>query len=212
MEIFATTCLILFSFVQALAWTSTYPPSRRWGSTVVLSLAGEVSKSRLNFFSKMFEEEGVLGKGIMVGKVQIALNSPDRGPDSIFGILEREAEDSKSLPELTNSICLALLRKKDFWIGAAGISEWFSQNDAGKAESRFNDYANKEAFKFEKVTSFRLEKNSILNFESELTLLFLLLHFFEKEYIPDSSSDEKGGASTIVVVSLVVEIEGDSTK
>lgn len=33
-----------------------------------------------------------------------------------------------------------------------------------------------------------------------------------QEYIPDSSSDEKGGGATIVVVSLVIEIEGDSTK
>ena len=67
-------------------------------------------------------------------------------------MLEKEANDDKSLPELTNAICLALLRKKDDWIGSTGTSEWFSQNDAGKAESKFNDFANKEAAKFEKVS------------------------------------------------------------
>lgn len=90
-----------------------------------------------------------------VGKIQVALNSPSRGPDSIFGMLEKEADDDKSLPELTNAICLALLRKRDDWIGSTGTSEWYSGNDAGKAESKFNDFANKEAAKFEKVSGYR---------------------------------------------------------
>lgn len=108
----------------------------------------------MHLFDKIFEEEGILGKGVTVGKVQIALTSPDRGPDSIFGILEREAKDDKSLPELTHAIALALLRKSDEWVGAAGTSDWFGQNDAGKAESRFNDLANAEAAKFEKVRTY----------------------------------------------------------
>ena len=47
-----------------------------------------LARTQLNLFDKLFEEEGILGKGVTVGKVQIALNSPDRGPNSIFGILE----------------------------------------------------------------------------------------------------------------------------
>jgi len=34
----------------------------------------------------------------------------------------------------------------------------------------------------------------------------------EQEYIPDIDSDLSEGGSTIVVVSLVIEIEGDNTK
>ena len=113
----------------------------------------QFQNKKLYLFDKLFEEEGILGKGVTVGKVQVALTSPDRGPDSIFGILEREANNDKSLPELTHAIALALLRKSDDWVGAAGTSDWFSQNDAGKAESRFNDLANAEAAKFEKVRS-----------------------------------------------------------
>ena len=116
-----------------------------------------LARTQLNLFDKLFEEEGILGKGVTVGKVQIALNSADRGPNSIFGILEREANDDKSLPELTHAIALALLRKSDEWVGAAGTSNWFSQNDAGKAESRFNDLANAEAAKFEKVNHHSFE-------------------------------------------------------
>jgi len=109
------------------------------------------ASTRLHLFDKLFEEEGILGKGVTVGKVQVALASPDRSQDSIFGILEREAADDKPLPELTHSICLALLRKSDEWVGAAGASNWYGMNDAGKAESQFNEWANAEAMKFEKV-------------------------------------------------------------
>lgn len=142
MAFLATTGFLFLWLTQSLAWQATRTPFN-----------GRVSSSstRLNLFDKIFEEEGILGKGITVGKVQVALNSPTRGPDSIFGILEREANDDKSLAELTNVICLALLRQSDNWIGSTGTSEWYGQNDAGKAESKFNDFANKEAAKFEKV-------------------------------------------------------------
>ncbi len=143
-------------------------------------------------FGKMFEEEGPLGKGITVGKVQICLTATDRSSStSIFQLLERQAnkidEDSESpeLAQMANEVCLALLRKKDDWTGACSSSKWFSENDAGKAESYFNDLANTEAAKF------------------------------EKEYIPSegsSTSTASSGASTQVVVSLVLELQGDTTK
>jgi Protein of unknown function (DUF1517) len=146
MVMLATTSIFLLCVSRALAWQTSSLPRNGWTSP-------SLSKTRLHLFDRIFEEEGILGKGITVGKIQVALNSPTRGPDSIFGILEKEANDDKSLPELTNAICLALLRKKDFWIGSYGTSQWFGQNDAGKAESKFNEFANKEAAKFEKVGS-----------------------------------------------------------
>ena len=173
--------LLLLWANQAYSWTTTSTAAIRanaWrpSSLSIVRTKNEGSSStRLNFFDKMFEEEGILGKGITVGKVQIALNSPNRGPDSIFGILEREAKDDKSLAELTNAICLALLRKKDDWIGAAGTGEWFSQNDGGKAESKFNDYANKEAFKFEKV---RIEYGWVVLHYSITPMLSSTMHFY----------------------------------
>jgi len=131
-------------------------------------------------FGKMFEEEGPLGKGITVGKFQVALSCRDR---SLLENLEKESDDSGSEPEelsaLANAVCLSLLRRSDDWTAACSESKWFSQNDAGKAESLFNDWSNQEAAKF------------------------------EKEYIPSVAS-EKGGP-TSVVVSLVVEIQGDET-
>jgi Protein of unknown function (DUF1517) len=113
--------------------------------------------TRRSMFNKMFEESGPLGKGITVGKVQVALQCRDRNPKtSIFGLLEEKTKNSGSfssnqLARLGNDVCLALLRKSDDWVAACSSSKWFSQNDQGKAESYFNDLANREAYKFEKV-------------------------------------------------------------
>ena len=136
----------------------------------------------------MFEEEGALGKGITVGKVQVALDCLDRGPGSIFQMLERSAsqsagsDDPRQLANMANSICLALLRKSDEWVGACSDAKWFKWDDAGKAESLYNDWANREAAKF------------------------------EKEYVPGSGSDAAAGGPTTVVVSIILEIQGDTTK
>lgn len=115
----------------------------------------EKQTSTINLFDKVFEEEGPLGKGITVGKVQVALMAPDRSKSSIFGLLDdagRSSDDSsEGLAEMCNEICMALLRKQSDWVSAASDSRWFSAKDAGKAESQYNEWATKEATKFEKV-------------------------------------------------------------
>lgn len=139
-------------------------------------------RSSLNFFGKMFEEEGPLGKGITVGKIQVALTCSDR---SLISTLESKSNNSGDSPQelsrLCNSVCLSLLRKSDDFIAACSESQWFGQADAGKAESLHNTWSNIEAAKF------------------------------EKEYIPSTDSKEKAGGPTLVVVSLIVEIQGDET-
>ena len=135
-------------------------------------------------FGKMFEQDGPLGKGITVGKVQVALMTSDRSARSIFGTLKRQTENVGStqydLACMAHEVCLDLLRRSDSWVGAASTSQWFKEDNAGRAESLFNDWANREAVKF------------------------------EKEYIPDTAADK--GAPTQVVVSILIEICGDETK
>lgn len=191
-----TTILLLVILFQVAASFSVFPGSlsreRQLLSTdssiiknsLIILNKKQLNKG-LNLFGDLFEEAGPLGKGITVGKVQVALNSYDRSPSSITGMLEsktRNVGDSpEELSELTNDVCLALLRKQDEWIAASSESKHFKTDDAGKAESLFNEWANLEASKF------------------------------EKEYIPGKDDEEKGGGPTIVVVSVVVEIQGDST-
>ena len=104
----------------------------------------------------------------------------------MIGLLEQHAGDDSDanqvLARMANNICLDLMRKSDDWIAAASSSKWFSGKDAGKAEAFYNDLANGEAIKF------------------------------EKEHIPEEDDDEDAGGPTMVVVTLVLEIQGDSTK
>lgn len=187
-----TLCIaVLLSISTSLViGFTTVTPSRNRRSNLILTgsdSGGTNSKKyALNLFDKMFEEEGTLGKGITVGKMQVALISPDRSKSSIYGMLEDQAKkggnESYELAQFANKVCLSLLRKKDSWTAATSASKWFGGDDWAKAEKYYNELANTEAAKF------------------------------EKEYIPDDSSDDEGGGSTIVVVSLIVEIQGDETK
>ena len=88
-------------------------------------------------------------------------------PNSIFAVLEKHARnndnigssydddyedgygDSK-LSKMCHEICLSLLRSSDNWISACSDSQWFKEQDVGKAESLYNLWADREACKFEK--------------------------------------------------------------
>jgi Protein of unknown function (DUF1517) len=160
----------LWFFVPALlsllvASVSCFIPQPRWGT-----VRSSSCQKKLYLFDKLFEEEGPLGKGITVGKVQVALMSSDRGPGSIFRTFEDNARwidndnESSSLADLAHEVCLTLLRKKDDWTAACSDSRWFSGNDSGKAEAQYNEWANSEAAKFEKVGRFCFLAENIRRF------------------------------------------------
>jgi hypothetical protein len=146
--VFTLQRFLTFALVS-IALVSAFAPSRG---------VSRPSPTVLHFFGKLFETEeaGPLGKGITVGKVQVALIAPERGRNSIFADLERKARsvnpDSQAhLALLAKAVCLALLRRSDDWTEACSESKWFKLSNAGEAEILFNDWANKEALKFEKV-------------------------------------------------------------
>ena len=164
MMAFVVSLGILANLVAA---ASAFSPSldygQLWGGVrmadhrVRSAKSQRVTTGTLFLFDKMFEEEGPLGKGITVGKVSVALISEDRGKDSIFGLLEENArwiaddDEAGSLADLAHEVCLSLLRKQASWTAASSASQWFSANDYGKAEAKFNEWSNAEAAKFEKV-------------------------------------------------------------
>ena len=149
------------------------------------------SPSGLFFFDKLLEEEGPLGKGITIGKVQVALSTTDRSKNSIFGALKEAVNDNRGstnydLACLAQDVCLSLLRRKSSWTDASSTSQWFKEDDSGMAESLFNDWANREAVKF------------------------------EKEYPVNNVADNDDGTTTTtatsVVVSILLELVGDRTQ
>jgi len=173
------------AYIQPEMFKATFQYKRNHAFLTPSSTTSSPRKTtELYFFDKIFEEEGLLGKGITVGKVQVALQVKDRSDTSMFGVLEDatdiDGDDQYELSKMANAVCLGLLRRSDDWIAAGSTSRWFSADDDGKAESLFNDWANREAAKF------------------------------EKDYIPGGQTDK--GGPTLLVVSLVVEIQGDQTK
>jgi len=184
------------------------------GVTTVRRSRGATTSTttRLHFFDRLdkaFETDGPLGKGITVGKVQIALSVTSRersSRDSIFAILEQYGRDTNKnnigsqydndyidgrgdskLSKMCHEICLSLLRKSDDWLSACSTSIWYKESDMSKAESLYNQWADREACKF------------------------------EKEYIPPPPPTNGGSSSastidgTVAVISLVIEIQGDET-
>ena len=187
--------------------TSAFTPARIPGQHSPTLPQPPSSFSRLNLFDglpnldKAFEDSGPLGKGITVGKVQVALavSGPERtSPNSIFAMLNKHSRNNddlvneydddyedgygdSELSKMCHEVCLALLRTSDNWVSACSDSEWFKEKDMGKAESVYNLWADREACKF------------------------------EKEYIPPEGSETVEGNPTVAVVSLVIEIQGDET-
>lgn len=136
-------------FFLTFAVVECFAPVLRWSTSRALI------NDPLYLFGKLFEEEGVLGKGITVGKVQVALLAQERGKNSIFGELERKSRStggsSAHLAILVKEVCLALLRRSDDWTAACSESKWFKFSEADKAQAQFNDWTDAEALKFEKV-------------------------------------------------------------
>ncbi|KAL7507367.1 hypothetical protein ACHAXN_004557 [Cyclotella atomus] len=213
-----TTLLVLttptasFSPIQPLKHASTDKTSTS------LHIFGEA-------FNKAFEEEGPLGKGITVGKLQIALSlssSERSSPTSILRLLEDSARDGSiteeyddesydyggdsHLSQMCHATCLALMRKSDDWVGACSESRWFKSEEGGKAESLYNQWADREAAKFEKTKQLSMLHESVGDeYVNELR------QSVKKEYIPDEDSSTEESRPTIAVISLIIEIQGDST-
>jgi len=172
--------------------------------------SSSTTTTRLHFFERLdkaFEDDGPLGKGITVGKFQVALNVDGieraSGENSIFAVLEKHGRDvcdddeddddddddsdaggDSKLSKMCHEVCLALLRKSDDWISACSDRKWYKEQDMTKAESTYNLWADREACKF------------------------------EKEHVPPegaSTSAFDGNFPTVAVISLVVEIQGDNT-
>lgn len=51
---------------------------------------------------------------------------------------------------MAHEVCLDLLRRSDDWVAASSTSQWYKESYSGRAESTYNDWANREAIKFEK--------------------------------------------------------------
>lgn len=138
-----------------------------------------------------------LGRGTTVAQVSVALQVPNRDdPQSILKVLPRLANsvntDRRSgLQNLTSQVALELLRRKSQITSASTSHQHF--RDSTKAQQSFGQKSIKERSKFEKE-GFSKWRGTDWGSVS-----------------PKPASDGSGQA-TMAVVTLLIEIDGDSTK
>lgn len=154
-------------------------------------------QSSLHLFDKLFERNGLLGKGLTVGKVQVALRLPGSieskniFPDVLAANVSEGSRLHKpdELAQFANEVCLGLLRKSSHWVAACSTSQWFREREHGSAERFFNDLVNVEASKSDEW-AFDARSSTSTN--------------------PPEQHQQPG--DSMVVVSLVMEIQGDQTR
>jgi len=101
-------------------------------------------------------------EALSVCKVQVATNCPDRGPNSVLGVIARladevDTDDEDSLASMVSDVALALLRKEGDWISAK--IESVDVDDEDEAEATFSQMSLKERAKIERETINRVRGN-----------------------------------------------------
>lgn len=129
-----------------------------------------------------------LGSGTSYVKISVAVDVPNRDdPSSILSVLNRlgqtaSTDNQKGIQNLTSQVALEVLRRKSSIVSAS--TEYRHFRSRSQALREFNNQATKERSKFER----------------ENTRLF------------DHEQQERGSKATMAVVTLILSIDGDSTK
>jgi len=138
-----------------------------------------------------------LGPGTSVAQLSVALEVPDRdSPNSILGVLNRLAQTAKTdtrvgVQNLSSQVALELLRRRSSIVSANSSFKHF--NERNKALRDFQSRSVKERSKF----------------ENENTSKYGGVDYgFSQGANPNVAS----GKATMAVVTLVLAIDGDSTK
>mmetsp|Transcript_24900 Transcript_24900/g.41252 ORF Transcript_24900/g.41252 Transcript_24900/m.41252 type:complete len:492 (+) Transcript_24900:60-1535(+) len=140
--------------------------------------------------TSMDATSSVLGPGNAVIKVSVALDVSNRDdPGSIISVLDRlgktaNTDTRKGIQSLTSQVALEVLRRKSSIVSAS--TEYKHFNSRSKALREFNNQATQERGKFER-------ENIGANF-------FL------------GDRQQQGSKATMAVVTLVLSIDGDSTR
>ena len=140
---------------------------------------------------------GALGPGVSVAEISVAIDVPNRDdPNSILSVLNRlsntaRTESRVGMSNLTSQVALELLRRKNQIVASSTRSKHF--RDSNKASRDFNSLAVKERGKFERESR----------------------KFGGVDYSQNSRGATPGEydpKATMAVITLLVAVEGDSTK
>ena len=143
------------------------------------------------------QSDSVLGSGTSVLKMSVALDVSNRDdPNSILAVLERLADTARTdsrvgIQNLSSQVALELLRRKSSIISASSSYQHFRNRE--KAQREFNSLSVQERGKFEQEA---------------------ISKFGGVDYSTQRSTSNGGfqDQATKAVVTLVLAIDGDSTK
>eukprot|EP00521_Asterionellopsis_glacialis_P002921 CAMPEP_0195262378 /NCGR_PEP_ID=MMETSP0706-20130129/9721_1 /TAXON_ID=33640 /ORGANISM="Asterionellopsis glacialis, Strain CCMP134" /LENGTH=452 /DNA_ID=CAMNT_0040316451 /DNA_START=195 /DNA_END=1553 /DNA_ORIENTATION=- len=175
------------------------------GTFLVLGgLAFAVANAFSNFPSSADtwgEVSSALGPGVSVAQVSVAMDVPRRDdPNSILSVLDRLAYTAKTdsrvgLQNLTSQVALELLRRKSSIVSAS--TSYKHHNNRDQAQRQFNNMSIQERGKFERETK------SVYGGVD-----------YTKENRPKLTGESRLNSpqATMAVITIVLAIEGDSTK
>lgn len=144
--------------------------------------------------------DSALGPGVTVAQISVALNVPRRNdPSSILSYLDRLSSTARTdsrvgVSNLVSQVALELLRQKRSIFAAE--TEYKHYNDANRAQRDFNNSAIRERSKF--------ERESVNRFGG--------VDYNDGVKSTNRMTDGFNPQATAVVVTLIVSIDGDSTK
>jgi uncharacterized membrane protein len=144
--------------------------------------------------------ESALGPGTSVVQLTVALQVPRRDdPSSILSVLDRLSETARTdsrvgVQTLTSQVALELLRRKSSIVMASGSSQHYKSRD--KALREYGSASVRERAKFERET---VSRYGGVDYGAS-----------SSPALPGGAGE--GGQATLAVVTLLLAIDGDSTK
>mmetsp|Transcript_31070 Transcript_31070/g.39937 ORF Transcript_31070/g.39937 Transcript_31070/m.39937 type:complete len:458 (+) Transcript_31070:93-1466(+) len=141
--------------------------------------------------------QSVLGPGVSVAEISVALEVPNRdSPNSILSALDRLSRTARTdsrvgLQNLTSQVAIELLRRKSSIVGCSTHANHY--RDENKAQREYNNVSIQERGKFQRET---VSKYGGVDYSDAR--------------IQTKPSDNSAKA-TVAVVTIVMMIDGDST-
>jgi uncharacterized membrane protein len=138
-----------------------------------------------------------LGSGTSTVQISVAMDVPNRNdPNSILSVLDRLANTAKTdsrvgIQNLSSQVALELLRRKSSIVSASSRYKHFG--DRNKAQRDFNELSIQERGKFEQET---VSKYGGVDYSGG----------------SGRQSSPSGSKATMAVVTIMLAIDGDSTK
>jgi len=169
-------------------------------TSIISSASNTVSDNETSTFFDRSTSSSVLGSGSSVVRLSVAMKVPNRDDgDSILSVLDRLAQTSKTdsrigIQNLTSQVALEILRRRSSISSASSSYTHFRENQMASRDFQSKSVQERSKFQREGVSKFGGVD-------------------YSAQGSPGGSGSKLGdGKATMAVVTLILNIAGDSTK